>query len=123
MISNVKKKFLILILFLLLIFIPGCLPDSGGILDGIIFPKVSVSGKSQIELLESFLATAKVTPEGKYADEFIWESSNPSVLDVTDEGYVTGISTGTASVIAKCTENDSVYGRLYFKVIKKSIQY
>ena len=123
MISNVKKKFLILILFLLLIFIPGCLPDSGGILDGIIFPKVSVSGKSQIELLESFLATAKVTPEGKYADEFIWESSNPSVLDVTDEGYVTGISTGTASVIAKCTENDSVYGRLYVKVIKKSIQY
>ena len=123
MISNVKKKFLILILFLLLIFIPGCLPDSGGILDGIIFPKVSVSGKSQIELLESFLATAKVTPEGKYADEFIWESSNPSVLDVSDEGYVTGISTGTASVIAKCTENDSVYGRLYVKVIKKSIQY
>lgn len=123
MISNVKKKFLILILFLLLIFIPGCIPDSGGILDGIIFPKVSVSGKSQIELLESFLATAKVTPEGKYADEFIWESSNPNVLDVSDEGYVTGISTGTASVIAKCTENDSVYGRLYVKVIKKSIQY
>ena len=123
MISNVKKKFLILILFLLLIFIPGCIPDSGGILDGIIFPKVSVSGKSQIEILESFLATAKVTPEGKYADEFIWESSNPSVLDVSDEGYVTGISTGTASVIAKCTENDSVYGRLYVKVIKKSIQY
>lgn len=123
MIRNVKKKFLILILFLLLIFIPGCIPDSGGILDGIIFPKVSVSGKSQIELLESFLATAKVTPEGKYADEFIWESSNPNVLDVSDEGYVTGISTGTASVIAKCTENDSVYGRLYVKVIKKSIQY
>lgn len=125
MIKNfkIKKKFLIFILFLLLMIVPGCLPDSGGILDGIIFPKVTVSGRNQIELLESFLASAKVTPEGKYADEFTWESSNPSVLDVSEDGQVTGVSTGTASVIATCKENDAVYGRLYVKVVKKSIQY
>ncbi len=118
-----KKKILMLFLLLMLIIIPGCLPDTGGILDGLVVTKVSVSGNNQIEITESFYANATITPEGKYAEEFTWESSNPSVLDVTSEGYVTGVSVGTASVIATCKENTAVYGRLYVKVINKEVEY
>ena len=119
----INNKILVLILLLVLLILPGCLPDNGGILDGFVTTKVKISGKNQIEVSESFYAVATITPEGEYKDSFVWSSSNEDVLKVTEDGYVTGVNSGTASVVATSTENEYITGTLYIKVINKKIEY
>lgn len=116
-----KKLLMLLLLFTMLFAAFGC--DGSGIINGITLTKVQVTGKSNINVGDTFIISAKITPEGKYENKFTYSSSNETVIDVNEEGVVTGISKGAASVIATSTENANLVGRLYIKVNEKSIEY
>ncbi|MDO4548103.1 MAG: leucine-rich repeat protein [Clostridia bacterium] len=54
---------------------------------------------------ETFKLTASVTPAGA-SQSVIWESSNPDVASVDENGLVTAVSTGTAEIAAICAEDE-----------------
>lgn len=116
-----KKIFLILFLLILAISFAGC--NSNGILDGLTVYKVAIEGDSTIEIGKTTKLNAKITPVGKYNDTFTFESTNESVLKVDEEGNVSGLEKGTASIVATSTENTNLIGRFYIKVITKEINY
>jgi N-acetylmuramoyl-L-alanine amidase len=60
--------------------------------------------------------TVEAIPVGAF-DAVTWESSDTSILTVDDEGLVTGVATGTASIIAKSTLDDTIMDTFAIEVI------
>ena len=84
---------------------------------------LSVNSKKEVPIV------IKSSPEDSIsAGELIWESSNDSIVDVTEEGEVIGIDCGTATITAKsedgkfsasCTVTVSPSGTEFKKVVPK----
>lgn len=117
-----KKIVLIVLIFVSLLFIPAC-NFSTGIFEGITTTKVLMEGDSTIYIGEQTTIIANINPLGDYNNEFIWTTTNDEILIVDDEGNVTGVSKGLASVVATSKDDNSLYGRFSIKVIEKPIEY
>ena len=48
--------------------------------------------------------TASVAPEGADAGELVWESDNPGIFTVDQQGVITGVSEGTATLTVRAGE-------------------
>ena len=48
--------------------------------------------------------TASVAPEGVDAGELVWESDNPGIFTVDQQGVITGVSEGTANLTVRAGE-------------------
>lgn len=71
---------------------------------------VSVAlGSSSIDAGSTTQATATVSPENATNKTVVWESSNTSVATVSASGLVTGLTAGTADIIATCNGDPTVY--------------
>ena len=58
--------------------------------------------------LESETLSARITPDNAFNKELIWSSSNPAVAEVDQEGKVTAVGTGTATITATALYGDKV---------------
>lgn len=129
-ISNIKSKKSILIKNILkicfslvvVICMVSCSLGSS-ILDSLKTTKIELKGKSMIEVGEIFTVSAKISPETDEEYSFVWSTSNNNVINVDQNGVVTGINEGTASIICKTEEDEDIAGRLYVKVKKQEIVY
>ena len=48
--------------------------------------------------------TASVASEGAAAGELVWESDNPGIFTVDEQGVITGVSEGTATLTVRAGE-------------------
>lgn len=127
--KNLKMKRIslgkILVLFMLLfvgVIASSCTIGSD-VLDGLVLSSVTVKGESSINIGSTFTAKAQITPATDEEPDFIWSTTNESVIVVDSEGVVTGVGVGTASVIATSADNENLFGRLFVKVFAKEIEY
>lgn len=122
--NNKITRNLIMIVFSLVVVVAMISCSLGpSILDGLKTTKIDLSGKSMIEVGEILTVTAKISPETDEEYSFVWSTSNSNVLSVDQNGVVTGVNEGTASIICKTEENENIAGRLYIKVKKQEIVY
>lgn len=56
----------------------------------------------ELELNEEYQLTAVVKPDNTSDKTITWESSNPQIAIVDQDGFVKGISTGSTTIIASC---------------------
>lgn len=61
----------------------------------------------------------KYTPENASKKELKWESSNPAVAEVDQNGKVTGRSTGVATITATATDGSNVSAQYTIKVSER----
>lgn len=54
--------------------------------------------------------TAVVNPETADNRSYSWETSNPSIVNITENGVVTGLAPGTAFIYARSKDGSNVYG-------------
>lgn len=122
MTKNKSLKRLLLGLFVLFstIFLFAC---NLNIFDQIVKYNVTIYGKTSIYVGESMQLEAKIFPEGKYQNSFTYTTSNDLIINITEDGYLTGIAKGSATIIATSTENENIYGKLFIKVLEKEIVY
>lgn len=58
-----------------------------------------------LKLGEKFRLTTKVTPEDATNKKILWSSSDTNVVTVNDEGMVTAVSSGSATILAKSEDS------------------
>lgn len=58
-----------------------------------------------LKLNEQFRLTAKVTPDDATNKKIIWTSSDTNVVTVNDEGMVTAVGSGSATILAKSEDS------------------
>lgn len=73
---------------------------------------VTVEGKTTIDENEVTAFTATVLPTNAYDRGVIWSSTNPAVAPVGSNGSVTGISSGTTTIIATANGDPTVTGQI-----------
>lgn len=91
-----KRQLLILITLFLLV-LSGCIEDS-----------ITLKGASEIEIGESMFLEAETTKKDSH---FLWESDHPEIALVQD-GQVTGISEGKATITVMLADNETVRAQL-----------
>lgn len=70
---------------------------------------ITASGSDTVNVGETMQLTATVTPENARDKSVVWSSSKTTVATVdADTGLVTGVSEGTAVIIARCNADSSV---------------
>lgn len=70
---------------------------------------ISLDKKSiDINVDESFVLTATVGPDNATVKRVEWESSNPSVAEVDQNGHVTGVGRGTTTITATTTDGTNL---------------
>ncbi len=70
------------------------------VLPNVDLESVAITGESSVEEGKSIQLSKSVTPENTTAKATVWESSDKNILVVDDNGKVTGINGGTATVTA-----------------------
>lgn len=67
---------------------------------------VKIDGKSKnIKIGETYQVMAAVSPEDAHNKELTWSSSNENVATVDENGVITGVSAGRASISCKSVDN------------------
>lgn len=100
-----KKFFVFLCLFVLIGFVSGCVtPDDNTVIG------ITISSEGNVRTIkvgETLQLSAKVFPET--ADQTVnWQSSNDTVATVNEAGLVSGVSEGTANVVATSKVNPEI---------------
>lgn len=62
------------------------------------------------------MLTATVAPDNRTVDGVEWSSSSPSVATVDEDGNVTAVAEGTATIKATAKDGSGVYGECYVRV-------
>ena len=62
-----------------------------------------------------------INPEDGDTDSLVWETTDPAVAIVDDEGTVTGVSVGTTTLRVYVDENESVYAKTTITVLPGDI--
>ena len=94
-----KKYFLAIAALLILsmsISLSGCLPPIPGVID---VTGVDITEEDQsIKVGNTLQLTVVVSPEDATNKDITWESDNPDVATVTEDGLVTALSSGVANI-------------------------
>ena len=77
---------------------PGNIPVTGITLD---YSTIS------LDVGDSMMLAASVTPSNATNNVVLWESSNTSIAKV-ENGYVTAVASGNCTITAKSAENNSI---------------
>src|SRR5574344_1800568 len=67
-----------------------------------------VSGDDSVAVGSTINLSVKAVPNNSNSD-VIWSSSNSSIATVDSSGEVTGVASGTVSIIATSVENAEIY--------------
>lgn len=103
----------------------GTSKNAGGIISHVKFYKtveevtvtgVTISGSDAVAVGESITLTATVTPAGATDKTVTWSSSDENVAVVDENGKVTGLNNGTATIKATSNAKSSVYDELLVTV-------
>lgn len=82
--------------------------------------RVSLSQNAlEIDVGESVQLTASVLPEGTSYTQILWNSSDASAVEVSEEGVVRGIRAGNAVIMAKCAAAPDVFDTCTVKVVRR----
>ena len=82
-----------------------------------IYPtSISLSGTSTISVGDSTTLTVTYTPSTTNQKEVTWSSNKTSVATVDDNGKVTGVAEGSATITAKALKADSTYATATYTV-------
>lgn len=84
---------------------------------------VQISGETTVDEGGSSTLTATVLPENADDRTVSWKSSNESVAPVTAGGVVTGVSYGTAQIIATANGDPTVQAAITFTVRRPLVVY
>lgn len=86
--------------------------SSGNTLTAIIVesPKKNISVGEKIQL------TAKYVPENTDETGVEWESSNPEIASINENGLLTGVSKGTAVIRARSMHRQNISGMIHIEV-------
>ena len=57
---------------------------------------------------EPVTLSARITPDNAFNKDLIWSSGNPAVAEVDQNGLVTAVGTGTATITATALFGDKV---------------
>jgi hypothetical protein len=72
--------------------------------------------KYMIKKGETTSLSAKLYPEGEICSDVIWKSTDTNIATVSQDGTVTGINIGTATIIATAVNNTSLSDTCFIKV-------
>lgn len=108
-----KKVLTFLVLFVLAFALVACSTNTEVEIKG-----VSISSTSNtVKVNQTVQLEAKVFPEN--ADQSVtWKSENPSIATVDEKGLVTGVSEGSATIIATSVKNSEISGS-YIVLVEK----
>ncbi len=84
---------------------------------------ININCDKIINVGESKQIVASISPSGAYKDDFYFNSSNKNVLEVNDDGIMTAISAGTATISVTSIEDSKITGKTFIKVIEKEVIY
>lgn len=77
--------------------------------------------EQELEIEKTVKLKVNVTPEDAINERIIWESSDSNILEVDEEGNITGKSIGNVEVIAR-TEYSKLKDICYVSVVKKKFE-
>ena len=79
--------------------------------------KVNVSGPNSVKQYKSIQLTATVEPD-ETVQSVLWESLNPEIATVDENGIVTGVSNGIAIIKVTSTIDSNIYATYEVEVIE-----
>ena len=73
----------------------------------------------ELTIGENFQLSATILPQNASNKNIIWESSNTSIISVSQNGFVSSLSEGSAKIIAKSEDNTTIYDECTFTIKSK----
>ena len=78
--------------------------------------KITVSGEKRVSAGETLQLTAACNPGNATFTDVVWSSRAPKVASVDENGLVTGLRKGSATIEAKATDGSGKEGTIYITV-------
>lgn len=88
----------------------------------VLVEKITIDGKNEVIAGGYLVLDATVTPTNATNKVLNWTSSDLKVATVNDEGIVTAVNEGTATITAEATDGSNVKGTIQVKVIGKKME-
>ena len=82
--------------------------------------EIKISGKNNIEVGDSAQLTATIEPSNSTYKDIVWTSSDTNVATISDTGYLTSVSAGTATITATAQDGKGTTGTIDVTVSKNS---
>lgn len=82
-------------------------PDTSGKVEIIAVSSVTISGGTSVEVGRTMQLSAIVAPDNATDKTVIWSSSDQNIATVNENGLVTGVASGTATITAKAGEQSA----------------
>ena len=115
----VKRRLLIIVLFVFVFFLVGCNTIIGAITD----TTIKITGPNSIMVGESVNLYAEINPESKREGGVTWHSNNENLATITSDGVLTGIKAGRVSITATAVSDEKAVGKIYIKITEEEIVY
>ena len=115
----VKKRLLIIVLFVFVFLLVGCNTIIGALTD----TTVKITGPNSIKVGESVNLYAEITPADKKEGGVKWHSNNEDLATITTDGVLTGVKAGRVSITATAVSDEKAVGKIYIKIVEEEIVY